>query len=65
MAELETHSPEAAYASKDNILKPHPRAGGRPTAEVQTDAKTHAEQRLRGRLAGKTLNSAPTIPQEN
>jgi hypothetical protein len=64
MALVETHSPEAAYASKDNIVVPHPRAGGKPASAVAALAKTHSEQRLRGAYAGKTLSAAPTPRQE-
>lgn len=75
MAEYETSSPEEAYASRNNIVVPNKRAGGPPTlTEAQNRAKTNHEDRIgksggnasQGHppLAGKTLNSAPTLQQE-
>ncbi len=75
MAEYETHSPEAAYASRNNIVVPNKRAGGPPTlTEAQNRARAEVEETIgqsggnaaQGRppLAGKTLNSAPTLQQE-
>lgn len=75
MAEYETTSPEAAYASRNNIVVPNKRAGGPPTlTEHQNAAKARVEETIgqsggnasQGRppLAGKTLSSAPTLTQE-
>lgn len=61
MAGIETHSPEAAYATKENIVVPKVQNA----SAIAARAKVHIEQRLAGSTAGKTLNSAPTLKQES
>lgn len=72
MADLETSSPDSNYASRSNIVLPHPRAGGSPTAaEVAVRAKADIEGRIglpqdlpASPLASKTLSAVSTPKQE-
>ena len=62
MAELETHSPDAAYATKPNIRSQHASAAHELASE--TKANADIEERLQGGAAGLTLSANPVITRE-